>query len=179
MLIGLVLMLMLSSIALAEEVTQQLGPYNVSLDMKSNMKYQIQTSAPIERPTFTAYPMRLFTDNSTFSEIVIYENKNPTDSTPAIEKSITGLTLMLSGFNVTKSEDKVIDGKEGFVLTGEPLPGNQAAPRQFVQASYWIDSKECECGPVSVGKTKVVMGSSYPNDVTNGILNSLKIMKSQ
>jgi hypothetical protein len=176
---GLVLTLMLSSIALAEEVTQQIGPYNVSFDMKTNLKYQVQMSDPIENPTFTAYPMRVFTDNSTWSDIVIYENKNPTDSTPSIEKTITGLTLMLSGFNVTKSEDKVIDGKDGFVLFSEPLPGNQAAPPQIVQASYWTDSKGCECGPVSVGKTKVLIGSSYPSDVTNGILSSLKVMKSQ
>ena len=167
---GLVLTLMLSSIALAEEVTQQIGPYNVSFDLKTNMKYQVQTRDPIEMTTFTAYPMRVITDNNTFSDIVIYENKKPTDSTPAIEKTITGLTLMLRGFNVTKSEDRVIDGKEGFVLFGESFPENQAAPSQFVQASYWTDSKECECGPISIGKTKVLIGSSYPNDVTNEIL---------
>ena len=179
LLMGLVLTLMLSSIALAEEVTQQIGPYNVSFDMKTNNEYQVQTSNPVEMPTFTAYPMRVITDNNTFSDIVIYENKNPTDSTPAIEKTITGLTLMLSGFNVTKSEDKIIDGKEGFVLFSEPLPENKAAPSQFVQASYWTDGKKCECGPVSVGNTKVLIGSSYPNDVTNGILNSLKVIKNQ
>jgi hypothetical protein len=176
---GLVLTLMLSSIAFAEEVTQQIGPYNVSFDIKTNMEYNVQTRNPIEMPTFTAYPIRVITDNNTFSDIVIFENKKPTDSTPATEKTITGLTLMLRGFNVTKLEDKVIDGKEGFVLFSEPLPENQAAPSQFVQASYWTDSKECECGPISLGKTKILIGSSYPNDVTNGILNSLKVTKSQ
>ncbi|MCJ7444680.1 MAG: hypothetical protein MUO26_09160 [Methanotrichaceae archaeon] len=178
--IGLVLTLMLTSVALAEGVTQQLGPYNVSFDMKSNMKYQVQPGNPIESPTATLYPLAVVTDNNTFSIIEIYESKEATDSTADMWKVITGLSLSRIGFNVTKSEDKVIDGKKGFVVTAEPFPQNTAAPAQLTQASYWMDSKECgECGPVSVGTVRIAIGSSYPNDVTDGILNSLKIMKSQ
>jgi hypothetical protein len=175
---GLVMTLMLSSIALAAGVTQPIGPYAVSFDVKTNMDYQIQPGNPIETPEVTIYPMQIITDNNTWSTIIISENKDPVDSTPVTEKVINRLDLMLKGFNSTE-EDRVIDGKKGFVLIGEPVPGNQAAPPQLIEAFYWMDGKECECGPVSVGKTEVSILSSYPIDVTNSILNSLKITKSQ
>jgi hypothetical protein len=44
---------------------------------------------------------------------------------------------------------------------------------------YWMDSQSCECGPVSVGKTSVVITSTYPLDVTQGLLSSLNIVQGQ
>lgn len=42
-------------------------------------------------------------------------------------------------------------------------------------AVYWKDSKNCECGPVSVGKTKVEILSTLPRDLNENLLDSLNI----
>ena len=177
----MVLTMILPSIALAAEVTQQLGPYTVSFDMNTNMNYQVQKDEPMETPFYTGYPMLVITDNNTASRIMVTKYKNQTDSTPAMDRTVTSLTMALRGLNVTSSEDRLIDGKMGFVLIGEPFPGNEAlpSPSQYAQASYWTDSEKCECGPVSLGTENVVIMSTYPQDVTQGILKSIHVEKGQ
>ena len=47
------------------------------------------------------------------------------------------------------------------------------------RAMYWLDSQGCECGPVSVGKTSVIITSTFPQDVTESLLSSLQIVKGE
>ncbi|WP_273466656.1 hypothetical protein, partial [Methanothrix sp.] len=91
------------------------------------------------------------------------------------------LNAAVNGFNVTSVEDTVIDGKEGYVASGVPFPGITSIPAdtQLFEAVYWLDSEECECGPVSVGTTSVAISSTYPEDVTMNLINSLKIVKGE
>ena len=49
-----------------------------------------------------------------------------------------------------------------------------------VRSSAWfLNSEECECGPVSVGTTSVAISSTYPEDVTMNLIHSLKIVKGE
>jgi hypothetical protein len=170
----MVLMMILPSIALAAEVTHQLGPYTVSFDMNTNMKYNVLVQEPIKNPAATIYGMRITTDNKTQAGVTIADYNNLTDTTTSTNLQMAGLAMVSNGFNPTVKE-MVIDGKPGFVVTGVSADG---APKfTLFQAGYSLDSVNCECGPVSVGKNSVSILSSYPQDVTQGILSSIHVEK--
>jgi hypothetical protein len=177
LLLAATIVLMLSAIAIAVPDSQQLGPYTVSFDLNAN--YQPQIGQPIETETANAYQMRLFVDNSTYAAIGITEYAEPTDATLMVFKSMLPMSMMLQGLNVTNVEDMTIDGKEGFLVSSTPLEANVAAPSAVYRAMYWLDSQGCECGPLSVGKTSVVITSTFPQDVTEGLLSSLQIVKGE
>ncbi len=175
LLIAAALVLMLSTAALAAPDSQQVGPYTVSFDM--NAQYQPQIAEPMETEAANVYSMTLFVDNSTGASIAITEYAQPTDSTLQVLKSLNAMNMMLMGLNTTNVADMVIDGKEGFLLTTEPFEDVPDAPSTVFKAVYWLDSQDCECGPVSVGTTSVTISSTYPLDVTNGLLSSLHVEK--
>ncbi|OPY52755.1 MAG: hypothetical protein A4E49_01707 [Methanosaeta sp. PtaU1.Bin112] len=177
LLLAATMMLMLSAIAMAVPDSQQLGPYAVSFDLNAN--YQAQVAQPIEMETANAYQMGLFVDNSTYASVSITEYVDLTDSTLMVFKSMLPMSMMLQGLNVTNVEDMTIDGKEGFLVTSEPMEAIAGAPSKVYRAMYWMDSQDCDCGPVSVGKTSVVITSTYPLDVTQGLLSSLQIVQGQ
>lgn len=172
--------LMLSSLGLAAHETSQLGPYTASFDMNTNLKYQVQQIAnPISTPISTVYGARIFTDNATWAQIAITEYKNFTDSTPDMWKQLIFFDLAFVGFNATKPNDVSIDGKNGFEYSATSMQGNNMLPTgaKLFRTIYWLDSKNCECGPVSVGTANVDITSTYPQDVTQGLLNSLHVVK--
>jgi hypothetical protein len=178
LLLAATIMLMLSAIAIAVPDSQQLGPYAVSFDLNAN--YQAQNAQPVETETANAYQMRLFIDNSTFAVIGITEYAEPTDATLQVHKSLMPMNMMIrEGLNATNVEDKTIDGKDGFLVTSAPFETNVGAPSMVYRAMYWLDSQGCECGPVSVGKTSVIITSTFPLDVTESLLSSLQIVKGE
>ena len=171
------MMLMLSAVAVAQSDSQQIGPYAASFDLNAN--YQVQTAQPVEMETAKAYQMVLFVDNSTSALIGITEYAELTDSTLMVFKSMLPMSMVLQGLNVTNIEDMTIDGKEGILVTSEPFEAVAGAPSKVYKATYWLDSQSCECGPVSVGTTNIVITSTYPLDITQGLLSSLQIVKGQ
>lgn len=169
---------MLSVMAIAVPDSQQLGPYTVSFDINAN--YQPQIFQPIENEMGNAYQMNLFVDNSTFAVIGITEYADLTDATLAVHKSLMPMNMIIrEGLNATNVEDMTIDGKKGFVVTSMPFEAVAGAPSMVYRAMYWLDSQDCECGPVSVGKTSVIVTSTFPQDVTNSLLSSLQIVKGE
>lgn len=177
LLLAATIVLMLSAIAIAVPDSQQLGPYAVSFDLNAN--YQPEIRQPVENEEVNAYGIGLFVDNSTFATIEIAEYVEPQDATLNVHKNLMGLKMLLGGLNVTNVEDKTIDGKEGFLFTTVPSQAEVGAPSTVYRAMYWLDSQNCECGPVSVGKTSVVITSTYPLDVTENLLSSLKVVKGE
>ncbi len=173
-------MLMASSSALAASETHQIGPYTVSFNMNTNTNYQIQTPNSTVYPFATVYTLVISTDNTTGASIGITEYKNLTTATLETNEEIAALRMALSGINVTAPVEQVIDNKSGFLLSGKPFAGMTNVPSGtvFQQAQYWLDSKNCECGPVSVGTTLVDVASTYPQDVTKGILSSIHVTMS-
>jgi hypothetical protein len=173
------LVLMLTSLALAVHEEHQLAPYTVSFDMNTSLKYQIHTQEqPIETPTATVYPLVIETNNSTNAVIFINAFKNLTDSTLSVNKNLIGLSWINKGINVTSIEDRVIDGKKGFLASGMLATNISDIPAglKFYRASYWLDDKNCACGSVTVGKTNVDITSSYPQNVTENLLESIHIV---
>jgi hypothetical protein len=168
------LLLVLSCSALAAVETPQLGPYKVSFDMNTDMKYQLIPEDSVEAPFANAYPLLIMTDNQTGARIFITEYRNITDATMNTAKNIVRLTTLLRGFNVTSVDDRTIDGYPGFLVTGS----NEAVPNEmkFYEAMFWLDSQSCECGPVSVGMVNVDITSSYPQDVTEALINSIHVV---
>jgi hypothetical protein len=179
LILAAVLMLMLSSMAMAIPEPQQLGPFNVSFDIKTNLDHTIQIAQPMQTDLGNTYQMRIFTDNSTNAIISINKYKDLTDATLSTGKQIMSMGMFIQGLNVTKPEDKMIDGKKGFVIMGTPFTAEGAKPSdiKIYRAVYWLDSKECGCGDLAAGTTNVVITSSYPEDVTMNLLDSIKIEK--
>jgi len=178
LLIGATIVLMLSSMAIAMPDSQQLGPYTVSFDLNAN--YEAQNAQPVETEAANAYQMRLFVDNSTFAVIGITEYADLTDTTMQVHKSLMPMNMIIrEGLNATNVEDMTIDGKEGFLVTSTPFEAIAGAPSMVYRAMFWLDSQGCECGPVSVGKTSVIVTSTFPLDVTEGLLSSLQVVKGE
>lgn len=180
LLLAAVVVLMLSALAIAVPGNQQIGPYAVSFDVNAN--YQIQTAEPITSDEANAYQMSIFTDNTTFATISITGYNELTDSTLGVHKNLMPMNMVIrEGLNVTNVQDRTIDGKEGFLVTSVPYAAADAPEMNFnvYRALYWLDSQNCECGPVSVGKTSVIVTSSYPLDVTEGLLDSLHVEMGQ
>ena len=170
------LVLTLSATAMALQDSQQLGPYRVSFDI--NSKYQTQVAQPIKMGTINAYQMRLFVNNSTFATIGITEYAEPQDATMKVHKTLMPMEMILrKGLNASVAEDMTIDGRDGFLITSKPFVSENEMPIIVYSALYWLDSKKCECGPVSVGKTNVVVTSTFSKDVTDSLLSSLHIVK--
>jgi hypothetical protein len=161
--------------------THQLGPYTVSFDMNTDMSYQIQTEDPGVYPFATIYPLVIKTDNTTGASISITQYNNLTPSILGVNEEIAALRMALRGINVTAPEKMAIDNKNGFLLSGIPFTGTGNAPSGFMfyQAQYWLDSKDCECGPVSVGTVLVNIASTYPQNVTESLLSSIHVAESQ
>jgi hypothetical protein len=170
---------MLSSVALAAPETHQVGPYNVSFNLNTNMKYQVQQVNPQGNSIVTSYILVVKTDNTTGASIKINEFKSPVDSTPQMQGFLTMYSMGARGINATLPMNQTIDGKDGFLLSGVPFPGSNApAGYKVFQAQFWLDSKQCECGPVTVGTTSVDVTSTYPQDVTMNLLKNLDVVKS-
>jgi hypothetical protein len=173
LLIAAALVLFISSLASAVPETQQVGPYTVSFDANTNVPYQVQAVDPVVTDAVTTYTLVLSQDEQTGASISIAAFEDKTDSTNYMLKNIAGLRMALYGFNAT-ADDRTIDGKEGYLITGTATDGSET---KVFEASYWLDSVDCDCGPVSVGQTSVGIRSSFPQDVTENILNSLQIVE--
>ena len=170
-------MLMISAAAMAAPDSQQVGPFAISFDVDA--QYQPQIAEPMEGDVGTVYSMLLFQDNSTGASIAIAEYADPTDATLNMHKTLNTMTLMLQGLNSTNVQDMTIDGKDAFLITAEPFEAAEGVPANLYKAVYWLDGIDCECGPVSVGTTSVTITSTYPLDVTEGLLSSLRIVKGE
>jgi hypothetical protein len=189
LLIAIASVLMLSSLALAAPESRQLGPYAVSFDMNTDLQPELRVMEPLQTPaadiygipSATNYGMQIFTDNATNAVVTIKEFASPIDSTLGPYEQMLLLQAALNYFNVTSVEDRTIDGNDGFLLASEPIPENTAVPAdlRLYRASYWTDSKKCDCGPVSAGTVRVDITSSYPQDVTESLLSSLQVVKGQ
>lgn len=171
-------MLFLLPAALAAMEMQQVGPYTVSFNLNTDIPYQIQAQAPVTSPLGAIYPLVIATDNTTGASISITQYNNKTVSSLEVNEEIAGLRMALSGFNVTAPEEITIDNRTGFLISGIPLTDTFNAPKLY-QAQYWLDSKNCECGPISAGEVLVTVASSYPQEVIQGLLNSIHVAASQ
>jgi hypothetical protein len=179
LLLPAIFILMLSSLASSAPETHQLGPFIVSFDLNTNSNYRTQIPNPQGDSLAMVYPLIINTNNATGALIRITEYNAPVDSTLLMRGSLALMNMRRSGLNVTVPESLSVDGKEGYLISGVPVStGANVAPGfTLYQAQYWLDSKTCECGPVSVGTTSVDITSTYPQDITTNLLNSLHISK--
>jgi len=172
-----VVMLAFTASAATENVTT--GPYTVSFDLNSSLKYSILSGMPVQEEIRTAYPLLIKTNNSTDVKIVVFEYKGPVDSTPDLWQNINFQGLVILGMrNVTQTTEMVIDGMPAYGLSGN-YTNKDDVNKTLYSANYWLDSNECECGPVSVGKTNVVITSTLPLEVTGHMLDTLHVSKSK
>lgn len=174
LLLALFFVVMLASAASAATENVTTGPYSVSFDLNSSLKYSVESGMPVQEELRTAYPLFVKVNNTTESQITIFEYKNLVDSTPDLWQTINSQGLARLGLrNVTLAAEMLIDGMPAYGLTGM-----DAVNKTLYSAYYWLDSNGCECGPVSVGKTNVVITSTFPLAVTGHLLDTLHVNKS-
>jgi len=170
-----IIMLMVTCAASAAIENITTGPYVISFNMNTTANYSIQHVQSSDTPIASTYPISIKTNNSTQALVSIVEYKNATDSTLAMDKNVVGLSTANIGYFLNISfVDVIIDNKKGFIVTGV----NPKGERMF-RAYYWLDSKDCECGPVSVGKTEIGVMSTYSWNITKNILSSLNVSRSK
>jgi len=166
-------MAMLSFSASAATENATTGPYVVSFDLNSSSKYSIQSGMPVKEDIRTAYPLLISINNSTEVQITIFEYNGLVDSTPDLWQTINSQGLARLGLkNITLAAEMVIDGMPAYGLSGK-----DDVNKTLYSAYYWLDSNDCECGPVSVGKTNIVITSTLPLDVTGDLLDTMHVSK--
>jgi hypothetical protein len=172
---------MLSTVALAAPESYQIGEYVVSFDLNTDAAHQIQAVDPVQGQDATAYPLLIVTDNNTGASITITENNMLQDSSMKLNREVAALRLILyKGINVTESNEMTIDGADGFVLSGLPIPGSNLPQIPYYYASFWLDSNGCgDCESLSAATTNVGITSTYSSEITQSLLNSIHIEKGQ
>ncbi len=167
----LMLMLLVASSAIAAPEIKTMGPYKVSFDLNTTLNYSLKVAPSVDIPESSMYSLQMITRNLTLGEITVTKYKNLTDSSLGTGKIIYRLDNMVRGFYYNVSTiNMLIDGKKGFGVTGIEPKG-----WSLYQFHYWLDSKSCECGPVSVGTAEVAVRSLYPANVTSNIIASLHV----
>ena len=173
--LALIIMLMSTFMASGVPENKTLGPYNVSFDLNTTANYSIIYAKPVETPDSSTYMLLIKTNNSTLANVAIVQFANRTDSTLSFGRLLAERSLIKNGFNRNMSSlDTEIDGKKGFIYAGI-----NSKKLILFMIGYWLDSKDCDCGPVSVGNTKVEVISSYPPALTWNLLSSLHIEKTK
>ncbi|HON35479.1 MAG TPA: hypothetical protein PLY52_04110 [Methanothrix sp.] len=179
--LAVALVLMLSSLAMSAPESSQLGPYGITFDLNTDLGYTVTEQEPQVMESATIYLLQISTDNTTGANVIINQFNELVDATLAPQKQISIMAAAFSGYNVTSLDDIIIDGKEGYVVSAVPSSFNTMVPADLnrYEAIYWLDSAKCDCGPVSVGTTSVGITSTYPEDVTMNLINSLRIVKGE
>ena len=170
--LALVIMLMLTSAASAIAEKASTGPFSVSFDLNTSMNYSVKEEPVIAVPAYSINKLLILTNNSSGAEIGITEYSNLTDSSLLISRNYEALRMasVSAYYRNISSIDLMIDRKEGFAVSGVNSLG-----QRLIYAFYWLDSKSCECGPVSVGTISVGVTSTYPLNVTKNLINTLHI----
>jgi hypothetical protein len=173
LLLALFVVVMLAAAASAVPENATTGPYMVSFDLNETLNYKVESVDPIEAEIRTAYPLAIVVNNSPEVQITIFEYNDLVDSTPDLWQTINSQGLALIGLrNISLAPEMVIDGVPAYGLSAI-----DAANGTLYASYYWLDSNECECGPVSLGKTNVVITSTLPLNITGQLLDTLHVEK--
>jgi len=172
----LVIMLTLTSAASAIAEKASAGPFKVSFDLNTSLNYSVKLEPVVSVPAYSVYKLLILTNNNSGAEIGIAEYSNLTDSSLLMSRNYEALRMAgFSGYNRNVSSiDLMIDHKEGFAVIGVNNLG-----QRLIYAFYWLDSKPCECGPVSVGTISVGISSTYPLNVTKSLINTLHVERNE
>jgi hypothetical protein len=174
-LLALVLLLVLSCSVSAKPIVASLNPYSFSFDLKAAMEPTVTTGSEKDNGSIS-YFTTIKLENKTAATINIVNYNDWQDATLSSTTTRLKATLMN-----TLNESGEIQNQTLFMRS---IDGNNAEVQSYVVpetnsdvtiAVYWKGSKNCECGPVSVGKTKVEILSTLPRDLNENLLDSLNI----
>lgn len=179
----LLMVLSLAAPAFAAHESGPIGPYNVSFDMNTTMKYSVIVEAPARGITsqgvnFTRYNLTVdSTDYLLWLILTRYEE--PMLANITANGDIVWNALLNAGADQPKFYQPLIDGKPG-VLGNFRFENQNLGQGQYKQgdlivaASYSPDGKVYEDG-VYRGKTDCRVISTFPWEVIRDMLNSLHV----
>ncbi|HWQ20759.1 MAG TPA: hypothetical protein VN455_13330 [Methanotrichaceae archaeon] len=166
------LMMMLSLAATAVPEMTSAGPYSISFDLNTTLNHTIQQKPTWSPGGFSQHPLIIMTNNQSWAGVAVYDYNNLTDSTILTQKDLMFSAMALQGYRNITIADATIDGVPAVIASGIDPSGESAA-----RAWYWKDSQSCQCGPVSVGKTRVEVVSSYPVNMTSSLLQTIHVQR--
>ncbi len=173
---ALAMLLTLSFAASAAPENYTNGPYKFSFDMNTTLNHTVEIQNPVDLGAAIEYPLLIKTNDNESAQIIVAEFNNLTDSTTVTQQQLGMKDMALLGFNYNNSlqisQNLTIDKNKGFALMGRNSKG-----KQLMLTLYWLDSKNCQCGPDSVAKTKVGITSTYLIDITFWLISSLHVEK--
>jgi hypothetical protein len=174
--IAYMMLLALISITSAAPSNVMTGPYNITFDLDTTMNYTVEVMSPLEDNNSTSYTVLIEVPNVTRSGVYISDMKTPEDATIAtVERMYRYAARDLKDASVEVGE---IDGKDG-IITSYIDQQN----RRVFEGKYWLDSKKCDCGPLSAGSIAVRIIGTIPQNSTEGmnitgsLINTLHIEK--
>jgi hypothetical protein len=170
-LIAFVMMLVLASAASATSERITTGPYTISFDLNTSLNYTMDIQPAKEENDSVEYVVTANIDNQSMARIAVIEYKNPVDSTLWTIKRYHECAIhdhKNSSVSLVK-----IDETDAVLTTSVKDP---ASP--LFWGEYWPDSEECDCGPVSVGRTQVEVFGNAPQNITESLLGTLGVRRS-
>lgn len=170
----LITFLALASLSMAAPERVTAGPYTISFDLNTTMNYTVDIlpAKEIDNQTYTKYQIIASTNNASWATIAIDDYRDLQDSN--IKDELRYRTILLGKESGTFAGERMIDGRIGVFDNITRSNGDH-----FSDASYWLDSKKCECGPVYVGRVRVEVLSTYPQDIVESLLRTINVTSSE
>lgn len=180
----LLMVLSLAAPAFAALESGPIGPYNVSFDMNTTMKYTVIVEAPARGITtqgvnFTRYNLTVDSTDY-FLWLILTRYEKPMLANITANEIIVWNALLNAGADQPNLFQPQIDGQPGVLGTFRFANQNLGEGRYkqgdlIVAASYSPDGRVYEDG-VYQGKTECAVISTFPWEVIRDMLNSLRVV---
>jgi ABC-type sulfate transport system substrate-binding protein len=171
---GLILMILLAAGASAKTEEISSGPYNVSFDLNTTMKYSVLSQW--DEANATSSTNIKFTNNT--HALIFVTNKTVwecADLSPDLKYLNLALNYEKAIGQIVDGAlfERTIDGKPGLVVIETyEKEGNIL---NSTIAKYWLDSKEIENYNISVAMTKVEILAKFPMNLSESLLNTIQV----
>ncbi len=172
--------LILSPLTLAGSEDISMGPYNVSFNLNTTMGYNVTPHPEVKNNDSSYYLLSIDFGNDTLADVGVTTYKDwqygeyPCTSWQGMYLRAAKDSGEIQNGSVSEA---TIDGKEGSIIRQEVLNESMARTINSTIARYWLDAEEIEGYGLRAAKTEVEMISLLPENLTEDLLNSIHVEK--
>ncbi len=173
----LIIMVLLAAGASAKTDEISAGPYNVSFDLNTTMKYSVSSNWD-EANTTSTINIKFTNDTQAVIAVINDTVWKCADLTPDLRYLNLALNYekALGGILNGALFESTIDGKPGLVAI--ELFEKDGNVVNSTIAKYWLDSKVIENYNITVGMTSVEILARVPTNLSESLLNSIQVRMS-
>ena len=176
------ILLILSAPAFAKTEEIIAGPYNISFNLDTAMKYNVTLYPEIEDNESSWYHLSIIFDNHTKADIGITANKDwQIGEYPCLHWQNMYLRAARDSGEIQNgsASKAVIDGKDGDIIRQEILRPDSNEAINSTIAEYWLDAKEIEGYGLMAAKTEVEMITLLPENLTDSLIRTIHVEKAE